>query len=358
MHLTRLYAKDFRCFTDFDITPQDGVNVLVGDNASGKTSLLEAIFMLGRGQSFRGSGVSSAVRAGQSSLVLRAEVANQRNHTHQIGLTRHRGALQYRLDGNPQTRRLDLINTLPLQLIDPNLHRLLEQGPRFRRHFLDWGVFHVEHQFFRAWQRYRRALRQRNRALRTGQSLETITSWNPELLRTAQTITACRQRYVARINEALPQATRHILKEDTPTVSYYPGWGSRHDFETSLSSSVERDRKTGYTHVGPHRADLRVMMGTSSAQSRLSRGQQKVFAATLLLTQAVLLKQHTGIQPLLLVDDIAAELGPEFLGTIISELRQIGSQCFVTTLDLKNLPEFGDMTKVFHVERGKVVATN
>src|SRR5699024_4430456 len=167
---------------------------------------------------------------------------------------------------------------LPLQLVDPNLHRLLEQGPRFRRHFLDWGVFHVEHGFFKAWRNYRRALRQRNHALRKRQAPTVVTAWDQEIAKAALTIDQCRRRYVDRLTQMLPRVVTRILGDDMPSIVYYPGWREANGFAEALNSSLDRDRRSGYTHVGPHRADLKIDVTGARAPARVSRGQQREWA--------------------------------------------------------------------------------
>lgn len=354
MRLTRVRAHNLRCFENLDFEPGAGLNVVLGGNASGKTTILEAIFMLGRGQSFRGKTLGSMVRRGHKALTLHGEIENEDQRKHRIGLTSSGPNLTYRLDNNSQTRRFDLVTALPLQLIDPNLHRLLEQGPRFRRKFMDWGVFHVEHHFFQAWRQYRRTLRQRNRALKTRQSESAVTAWDQQLMQTAETIDACRRRYVARLSAILPETVSHVLGEDAPSIAYYPGWNVGNGFAASLSASVGRDMKAGYTHVGPHRADLRLDIDGDQARTRVSRGQQKILVAMLLLAQARILFDDCAVKPILLVDDIAAELGSNYLQALMREIDRLDGQCVVTCLDANHLPELPLGSRMFHVEHGVV----
>lgn len=338
--------------------PGPGINIILGDNASGKTSLLEAIFLLGRGKSFRHGALSTIDRFGADPFVLRGRIENDQGVSHQVAMARITGGLDFKLDGDASGGRFDLVNTLPLQLVDPNLHRLLEQGPRFRRHFLDWGVFHVEHGFFGAWRSYRRALRQRNHALRKRLAPAQVTAWDQELERATVTIDQCRRRYVERLRQMLPAATSRILGDDMPSIAYYPGWRETDGFEAALKDSLERDRRAGYTHAGPHRADLKIDVSGVRARARVSRGQQKVYATTLLLTQARMLKEVRGIRSILLVDDLAAELGTDYQHALLQEIATLGGQAFITYLNANLVP--GGVTaasaasRMFHVEHGAI----
>lgn len=351
MRLTHIRANSFRCFEQIEMRPARGMNVILGENASGKTSVLEAIFLLGRGRSFRGGALNTIDRHGDAPFVLRGRTESDHGLPHQIGMARGRGGLDFKLDSDASSTRFDLVNLLPMQLVDPNLHRILEQGPQFRRQFLDWGVFHVEHEFFSAWRSYRRALRQRNHALRGRQAPSAVTAWDYELERNTLTIDRCRRNYVERLIQVLPATVERILGEDMPSINYYPGWREEEGFSTALKASLEKDRRAGYTHVGPHRADLRIDVAGVRARARVSRGQQKVFATALLLTQARILRDVQGIAPILLVDDLAAELSAGYQRALLDEIAALESQCFVTYLDVALIPSAVTAeARMFHVE--------
>lgn len=356
MHLDRLRVRDFRCFEQVDIEPAPGINIVVGDNASGKTSLLEAIFYLGRGQSLRQTPARQVIRRGASAFALNGRIDRNPDRPYQIGIVRDRSGIHYRLDGNRQTARLELVTGLPLQLIDPNVHRLLEQGPRYRRHFLDWGVFHVEHLFFPAWRRYRRALRQRNRALRSRLPKKDIVIWDTELVQSGEEVDACRRAYVDSLRAALPAGTARVLGEAEPVLEYESGWRGDAGYGAALLGSLSRDQRAGFTEQGPHRADLRVRVAETQARDWVSHGQQKVLTGALLLTQARILAERRGIIPVLLVDDIAAELGDTYRQTLVDEMVRLDGQCFLTFLDRSAVPANVDAGAMFHVEHGRVVS--
>lgn len=357
MRLERIDIRDFRCFANVDIQPAPGINLLCGDNASGKTSVLEAIHLLGRGQSFRNTPVREMIRSqGEGRLVLHGRLLNRRGGRHRIGVMNQRQGLHYKLDGADDARRFDLVTAMPLQLIDPNLHRLFEQGPRFRRRFLDWGVFHVEQSFFTAWRQYRRALRQRNRSLRNGEPGSSVTAWDGELVRAAEVIDGCRQRYVAQLREALPESLARLTGEPEPAFEYRRGWAHHDALADALRASLSRDRRAGFTQCGPHRADLHVSIDGAAVRDHASRGQQKILAAGLLLTQVHVFKSETGVSPIVLVDDLAAELGAKYRKALIGEIERLGCQCFTTFLDPAIARNCSDNGAMFHVEHRGVTS--
>lgn len=334
--------------------PGPGINIVCGDNASGKTTLLEAIHIIGRGRSFRFSAPKEMTRQGGDPLSLQARILNEHGVSHRIGAIETRNKLQYKLDGLDSTSRFDLVTTVPLQLIDPNVHRLFEQGPRFRRAFLDWGVFHVEQRFFPAWREYRRALRQRNKALRNQQPTPDVTAWDGELARAARIIHGCRKQYVERLVAALPEALGRLLGGEPPAVHYDPGWRHRDGFEAALRASLAVDRRSGFTHPGPHRADLVVGVAGVRAGAHVSRGQQKALATTLLLTQARILRDEKQVSPVLLADDLGAELGPEYQSALLGEIERLDCQCFATFVDSRVARSYCPHANMFHVEQGMI----
>ncbi len=357
MRIDSLYIDHFRCVRECDIRASPGINCIVGDNASGKTSVLEAIYLLGRGQSFRQNQLSHAIHHNTDAFTVRGRVvSDDTNTSHRIGCHVAQRNVAFKLDDQTTTRRYDLISALPLQHIDPNVHRLLEEGPQHRRHFLDWGVFHVEHAFFPAWRRYRRALKQRNRALRYQRPKHEVVAWDPELVEQGEIVDACRRRYLEHVQKQLPQNTEALIGEDQLLFEYQPGWRGNDGYGAALAGSLEQDTKARFTGNGPHRADIRINIASTRARDWVSRGQQKILTAALLLAQAHILYEIRGIRPILLIDDMAAELGQKYRQTFAEEVIRSQAQCFVTFLDHELIPEALMKERVFHVEHGCVSA--
>lgn len=351
MHLSRLRVQDFRCLGYAEIEPAPGINVVTGDNGSGKSSLLEALYFLGRGRSFRRTPAARLNRRGSDGLAVYG-VVNGRG----IGVTHGGNRTRIKIGPRGGASFYDLVTALPIQIIDPNLHRLLEEGPAVRRRYLDWGVFHVEHGFYPAWRRYSRALRQRNHALRSRQSIDVIQVWDAELARSALEVDALRQRYIHALKQVIPQMVERLLGEGTVTLDYHRGWPSGMEFTEALADALAKDRRGGFTHAGPHRADLRLRVGGLQARDWVSRGQQKVLSSALLLAQTAVLAEQQDIRPLLLVDDLAAELGHDYRSALFNVIESLNVQCFMTFLDAALVPKAVCPGAMFHVEHGRVIA--
>lgn len=352
MHISELRIRDFRCFNQCEIQPGPGINLVVGDNATGKSSLLEAIYYLGRGQSYRRGTPTQVIRQGSPQFSLNCLVESDGRRSVRVGLQRDTQGQRIKVGTQDHASALDLVNTLPLQIIDPNLHKLLEDGPEYRRRFLDWGVFHVEHGFYPAWRRYRRALRQRNNALRSGLTKTSVIAWDGELVRAALEVDACRRGYVAALSKIVPDMVNQTLGDGEVILDYRSGWGQDEELGAALARNLSGDMRSGFTHSGPHRADLRVSVSSVSAKDWVSRGQQKLLTASLLLAQAKLLEWRRQIQPVLLIDDLAAELGESYRQTLLEAVQALNGQCFLSFLDDSLIPAGVRDATMFHVEHG------
>lgn len=347
--------QDFRCIAAAELDFSPDVNLILGPNASGKTSLLEALFFMGRSRSFRTARIQPLIREGCSELLVTARV-EQAGRPVTLGIRRSRQAVEMRLAGEPVRSLAELAQALPVQVLDPSVHGLLDDGPRIRRRFLDWGVFHVEHGFQTAWQRYGRALRQRNVLLRSYSDARNLEPWEQELVETGAEMDRCRKSYLQKIAPILEASASKLLdSDDKVSIEYLQGWPEGSSLQQALQQGRARDRVTGATQSGPHRADISIRMGANRAQDRVSRGQQKVLAGALVLTQLAEYHRHTGRQAVLLADDLPAELDAAHLARFLELAQAGGNQLFVTAIRPETLPEsLTAQARVFHVEHGVV----
>ena len=353
MSLDTVGIEDFRCIQLAELPLHDRCNLISGENASGKTSLLEAIFVLGRGRSFRTAKAETLIRNGSSAFQLTARVRSE-GSARPLGLRLGRDGIEARYAGRPVSGLAELATILPAQAIDPEVHRLIEGGPQERRRFLDWGVFHVEPNFVEHWRRYQRALRQRNAALKAGSAPAVIRAWDPELVESGELVASSRARYLQALVPHVAATAERLLGEPLD-IALHQGWSVERTLPESIEASWTRDRERGVTHAGPHRADISVRFAGTPARDRISRGQQKLAAAALLLGQLRCDSELGSSVAALLVDDPAAELDAGNLERLLREVVNLPSQLFVTALDpqnpaLANLPE----GHRFHVEHGSV----
>jgi len=347
----KLRIERFRCLGSVDIDPDPRQNVIVGENGAGKTSVLEAMFFLGRGRSFRPGYAATLIQDGAEAFTLFAEVCTG-NVSRRLGVLQGAGVLKIQVDGESGGSVADLVGAFPVQVIEPEIHELVQGGPNGRRRFMDWGVFHVKHDFYPVWRRYRRALQQRNQALRQKMARKAVQAWDGELIAAATEIDELRKDYLERLEPHLEEVSQHLLGL-IARGRYRSGWARDQQFAEALESSWERDASLGRTHAGPHRAELVLEVDGTPARNRLSRGQQKLLGISLVLAQTRLVAESLGSDVTLLVDEPAAELDASRLEALIEILKDAPAQLFITAIGQHVLP-FDLPARVFHVERGRL----
>lgn len=356
MFLNRLEASHLRNLASVSIRPVPGLNLLVGPNGSGKTSFLEAIHILGLGRSFRSPKIDGVITRGEEALVVFGE--GQDSMRHRLGVKKHRrsGSVM-QVDGHAVTGAAELASVLPLQTITPDSHVLISGGPRERRHFIDWGLFHVEQDFYRDWKGFERSLRQRNALLRAGGDQSELAHWTKALVSYGSAIDRYRREYVSAFKAVANTYVQSLADGMSLEISYQSGWPRDTGFAEALEGTMERDRGLGYTSVGPHRGDLAIRTEGHPAAAILSRGQQKLVVCALRLAQIRFLEDRIQRKPLVLVDDLAAELDAEHRARLMALLAGTGCQVFVTGTDAGQIPVDAwteHPIRLFHVEHGTV----
>ena len=350
MTLTSLAVRDVRCIEQADLDIAPGLTLIWGGNGSGKTSLLESIFLLGRGRSFRTRNTERLIRRGADHLRVIGYVEGSEGYARPIGIECGPAGTTARVAGQAVNSLAELSNAFAVQAIEPGVHRLLEEGGHRRRRWMDWAVFHVEPAFVDTWLRYTRTVKQRNAALRTDPAQAAI--WDPELARTGELIAESRRRFLNLLQPYWQEAVTALSGLDVQ-LHYLRGWGGERTLAEALAGSRARDEQRHLTHVGPHRADVAVRVQGRSAREVLSRGQQKLVAVAMTLAQLRLLQAITGTTPTLLLDDPAAELDETRLGLFIEQIIQLRSQLIMTSLSAQSRL-FGTPERTFHVDQGRV----
>lgn len=352
MKLTQLKLTHFRNLSELHLLPHPRINLIFGPNGSGKTNLLEAIYHLGTGKSFRSTLSNRIIQQGEDNCQVYG-VVEKSGFPLAIGIQRHRQApTSLYLNHQTATNSGELAATFPLRLINPDSFNLLIGGPKYRRHLLNWGVFHVEHPFWNVWRQTNRVLKQRNAALKS-RNRKQVCIWDNQLSLLAEQLLGMNQRYFALFEPLFQEIAQQFLPQLPISLKYYPGWDTDTPLTELLEASYPKDQAKGRTQVGPHRADLRIKVKAVAAQDILSRGQQKLVVCALILTQGILLKRHLGKECAYLLDDLAAELDETNLKRVCCLLDEINAQVFLTAVDNKLTEHLfsPEIVKLFHVEQ-------
>ncbi len=355
MSIVKLVVNNLRIIKHAQINPSEGINVLVGANATGKTSLLEAIDCLSRGRSFRSRNTSDLITHGQLQFTIAAVIKVEQGREVQLGLEKTTRSTRIHLQGKRLNSVAEIAETLPVQVIHSNSHDLIQGPPKQRRAFLDWGVFHVKPDFLVSWKRYYRALRQRNSLLRRGENLKTSLFWNEELAESAERIDLERRAYLEVLHPEILKFTRLLLKGRNITLEYHRGWSSNQDLGHILRHNLENDARKGFTAVGPHMADLKIKFEGRLALDIASRGQQKLLVAVLRMAQISLFNQLSRRPCILLIDDLPSELDESNRNRFLEGLENLKIQVFFTSITYDDLENYAwQEMKVFHVKHGTI----
>ena len=361
MTIHRLQFQGIRNISDARLEPSSFVNIIYGDNGSGKTSILESIHLLTHGRSFRSTSAknSTIVKHGEFALTVYGELGEGRIH---VGVSKSiEGVNQIKISGEKVSAVSELAKLSPVQLIDAQAFELLTGSPAIRRQFLDWGVFHVEHGFLNVWQRVQKALKNRNSLLRSDKISDPIqmSAWTREFAIASEQLDQYRQLYLEKFKQRFVEILADLMELQDLTLSYHRGWDKSRDLLEVLSNAEEVDLKAGFTHSGPQRADIRIRLGKYNAADILSRGQQKLVVIAMKLAQGLHLqtfKEHK--RCIFLLDDLPAELDSMHLRKVCQILEQMDAQVFLTCVEPGDLLEFWnnkDQIKMFHVKQGQVL---
>ncbi len=358
MSLSRIEIRNIRNLRSVSLHLTSQINLFYGNNGSGKTSLLEAVYLLGLGRSFRGAKLGPVISHDADDCTVFGQVEELSGSATPLGIVRNRdGSREVRVAGEAVQHLSELAKVLPLQLINTDSIRLLTGPPENRRRFLNWGVFHVEPGFHTAWKLSQQCLKQRNVLLRDAKiDSAQLDVWSRELVKAGEAIDQYRSGYIASLNPLFQSLLSNLIEDDGFTLTYYRGWDGLAGLADVLATDVEMDARRGYTQHGPQRAELRVLVDQRDAVDVLSRGELKMVACALMLAQAHLFRQLCTGDCLFLIDDLSSELDLEHRREMCRILEDHDHQVLVTNVEQADIAKYWASAElaVFHVEHGVI----
>ena len=355
MPLLHLFAQNLRIIENLEISLAEQATLFCGENGAGKTSILEAIDFLSRGRTFRSRRLSPLLRAGSESVLVSGQVVDGKQKTH-LGIQKFIDRTQPMLRCNQQKAESisNHANYLPVVCIHPESHQLIQGAAQHRRNYLDWSAFHAMPEFLSDWRRFNKCLRQRNHALRrnAGNTRE-LEGWTQELGVLGEKVDFTRSRIFQELNSIFLTYNNKLLPEHDIKLAYSRGWPSKKSLQQALEQALKQENKTKTTHWGPHRMEIKISYNNQDAAAIVSRGQQKLIAASLILAQINHAQQTSPRKCVTLLDDICAELDHVHTQALFTELQALGTQVFISAIEPKQVDLHGwDKAKVFHVKQG------
>ena len=351
MAIRQISLTDFRNLQSDTIDCHDRLNLIYGINGSGKTSFLEALFVLCQGRSFRSHQLKNCAQHDKAGFLLFG-----RFNKYRAGLSLTGSKIDIKINGEKVSRRSELVKRTPIQILNSDSFQLVEGSPEHRRKYLDWCLFHVKHGYAESLSQYNHCLKQRNALLKSRKNLSLLSYWNEKIIEPAENINSCRQQAVDRIQMAIINHPDDLIDGKQIELKYQPGWSKESDFKLALERDSERDIRAGYTNSGIHRGNILITSNQLNAEQNLSRGQKKRLSLMLLVEGLEFLKAAGHEAIILLIDDLSAELDKSSQKRVINVLDNMGLQLFVTNTDpFENTMVENKEFKMFHVEHGNIV---
>jgi DNA replication and repair protein RecF len=356
VHLAHLRLRDFRNYTRLDADFAPGFHLLLGDNAQGKTNILEAVYLLATLRSFRGVGGAQMIRHGQKGYFIGGSVVGQGEHEVKIYWSARERKLA--LDGQPVKRLGDYLGTLRAVVFCTEDLHLVKGTARARRRFLDLLLAQTQPAYLSLLQRYMRAVRARNALLKHsrpgGTDEATLDSFSRELVELGNQLIRMRTELAPKFSPLARLAYRRISNNaEELRIEYQPS--VKKDFAVELAQSRNRERTYRSTLVGPHRDDLQLLFNGKSAAQFGSEGQKRTLAIALKMAQAEYLTGIHGSAPVLLIDDVMGELDVKrrsgFL-PLLEQARKTSGQVFMTATEENWPAELGKDLQRWEVEGG------
>jgi DNA replication and repair protein RecF len=355
MHLAHLRLRDFRNYTRLDADFAPGFHLLLGDNAQGKTNILEAIYLIATLRSFRGVGGAQMVRHGQRGYFVGGTIVGQGEH--EVKLYWSIDERKLSLDGRPVRKLTDYLGVLRTVVFCTEDLQLIKGPARGRRRFLDLLLSQTYPTYLPVLQRYTQALRSRNALLKQAiQDPAALESFSRQLLESGQELIQRRSELVPKISPLVRLAYRRIAN-DAEEVRLDYSASVKHDFAVELVQSAKRERNYRSTIIGPHRDEVQILLNDRSAAQFASEGQKRTLAIGLKLAQAEYLTGIHGSPPVLLIDDIMGELDLKRRSGLLPLLERTKSshgQVFMTATEKSWPDELGSRAQHWHVRGGTI----
>jgi DNA replication and repair protein RecF len=355
VHLEHLRLRDFRNYARLDADFAPGFHLLLGNNAQGKTNILEAVYLLATLRSFRGVGGAQMIRHGHKGYFVGGTVAHQGRR--EIKMYWSPGERSLGLDGRPVRKLTDYLGTLRTVVFCTEDLQLIKGTGRIRRRFMDLLLAQTHPTYLPLLQRYARALRSRNALLKQHVLDDgALAGFSGELVKAGNEIVRMREELIPRISPLTRLAYRRISHDAEELRAEYLR-SSRQDLAIELAQSQKRERRYRTTLVGPHRDDLQLTLNGRSAAQFASEGQKRSVALALKMAQAEYLTGIHGSPPVLLIDDVMGELDAKRRGgflPLLERSHRAGGQAFMTATEESWPKELGTRLQRWQVDTGKL----
>ena len=332
MVIKKIYLENFRNYEKQEINLNENINVFYGNNAQGKTNILEALYYSALGRSFRTNKDSELIRFGKdSSKIDILYEKNNRENEIEIVLNKSEKKI-VKINGIKINKSSELLGNLNIVIFSPDDILILKQSPSLRRKFLDILISQLKPNYVHVLSEYNKVLEQRN-ALLKSKNVDTIDIWNEQLADLNEKIFNYRKYYIEKIQEKLLMIHPRVTNErENIKIVYKTKFEDREKFLNLLEKNLTFDLYKGYTGVGAHRDDFEIYINDNMLNIYGSQGQHRTVILSLKIAELEILKEQIGENPVLLLDDVTSELDLERIRLIFSKIQDY--QVFITCTDV------------------------
>ena len=355
MKIKNLYLTNFRNYEKEKIEFGPGINIIYGKNAQGKTNIIEAIYYFQSGKSYRCIRENEAIRFGEDYAKIEADF--EKNNSLDSSLIFISDKKSIKVKGILIEKLSELIGEYNIVIFTPDFLSLIKEGPGERRRFLDTFISQIKPSYFKNLINYYKVLKQRNNLLKSpkGDILKTIDIWEEKLSLLGVEICKMREGAIEKINETINIIGKEKKVTEKISLRYSPSikgdYRDKESFKKELENSREKDIEKGMTQIGPHRDDFEIFMNDINIKKFGSQGQMRSCVLKLKLSECEIIKEKTGEEPILLLDDILSELDEERRKFFLENIKN--RQVIITCTDKEDF--FEKEFNVFKVESGKII---
>ncbi len=359
MSVKQLSIYNFRNLVNTKIDFHAELNFITGANGSGKSSILESIFFISHGKSFRTVKAETIVAYNTTEFVV--NIKDDRNR--QLGISRSLllPQLEIKVNGSRIKKLSELAKNVAVQIVTPESFKLFFGGPKERRRFIDLGLFHVKHDFSAKWRHFSKLHKQRNACLRKKVSDKELAYWTEHFCEYSEIMAEYRFNYVETLKKELTIWLEILLPDlaNRLMIHYSKGWINKKKLADLLIDSSDKDRQFGYSTIGAHKFDIKFTLNKQPLEVAISRGQQKLFLLALTFAQSKMIARVKQLKPILLIDDVGAELDQYSRTALAIAIKRLDCQVIITAIEnsvLAPLVASNENYKMFHVKQGEISA--
>jgi DNA replication and repair protein RecF len=357
MKLDNICIENCRMIASAKLELSAGINLILGENGSGKSSLIEAFSILSTGRSFRTRRINEVIRWNNEKLLITANLSTSASASH-IGIEKKQGETRIRINQSDIRSQAELSQHIPVTTITPDSIKLIMGSPSVRRSYLDWIGFYLLPEFHQIWKYHQRVLKQRNACLRNHQITADFDYWTNELISVQAILYKKRQSIIALLEDSAESFREILLPENNVSLRLTNGFPSIHTFANGnnlefYQSKLTQELKLKRTLYGAHKSDLKVSIDENPAHIAASRGQLKLLSILLYLAQSDVLAKRGVTSGIITIDDVASELDEKNQSILFSALQSLQQQVILTVPSKSKIWK-GENIKMFHVKHGEV----